>query len=216
MKLLRIALLYVIIIMLVSCGKEDTNSIIPGYIKPGDFRPRGIIGMPAYPSVAPKSYNLTDSTFTGGDGSCSGQQCLAVYGLWSTDNIPVEGIAIRDNDTINSRLLMKLTRVTGTNWDIRLTYKGIAYENSVVVDSSYASLSFCTTIIPTQPAYDPDNVPGSGDEFTASATFLVKATFTVIKSIVLQTKDKSSSVTLNPGDSIVALAHSAIGSTACP
>ena len=209
MKLLRVALLYVIIIMLVSCGKEKENSVVPGYIKPGEFRPKGMIV---------KGYNLPFSISGGGESgtwTCSGEQCLSVHGLWNTENIPVEGVAIKDNDTVNSQLLMKMTRVKGIPWKIKVTYKGTEYENSVV-DNSFVDLSFCTTSIPTSPAYDPDGVPGSGDELKASEIFLVKATVKFLQDVQLQTSDKSKTLTLSTGGQIVAHAHSEVGSTSCP
>jgi hypothetical protein len=207
MKFSRLALLFFVTLLLVGCGKEDENSVIPGYIKPGDFRPKGIFT---------KEYTLTDPTFTGGDGTCSGDDCLAVYGLWSTNNVPVEGLAVKDDDTADSHMLMKLTRVKGAQWQIKLTYKGIAYKNNLV-PASAIDLVFCTTAIPTLPAYDPDAVPDSGDEFKASETFLVKATATVINSIALQTDEEvPKTITLNSGDEIIAQAYSAVGTSACP
>jgi hypothetical protein len=212
MKFLRLALLFFVIILLIGCGKEDKQSVVPGYIKPGEFRPKGIFA---------KSYSLHYSISDGatvidsGDLTCSGDECLAVYGLWSTNNIPVEGIAIKDNDTVDSQMLMKMTRVKGTDWQIKLTYKGVGYKNNLVAFGNI-DLAFCTTNIHTLPAYDPDGVPDSGDEFTASETFLVKGTLTLLAPVVLQTEDKTKTLTFSAGGGIVAQAYTAIGTSACP
>jgi hypothetical protein len=214
MKLLRLALLYVIIIMLIGCGKEDQDSPVPGYIKPGDFRPKGMLtkGYTLHYSIVDVP---TGTPIDSGNLTCSGEYCLAVYALWSTSDTPVEGIAIKDDDTVAPQMLMKLTRVKGTDWQVRLTYKGIGYKNTLVPFASL-DLAFCTTAIPTLPAYDPDGVAASGDEFNVTETFLVKGTLTLLADVVLQTEDKSKTLTLSAGGEIVAIAHGAKGTTTCP
>lgn len=199
-----------LVLLLIGCGTEDDTSIIPGYIRPGDFRPRGILT---------KSYNLTDGTFTDGDGVCSsGQGCMAVYAFWVNNNIPVEGIAIKDDDSADSRLLMKITRVKYTTWFIKLTYKGIKY--SATAGTSDISLEVCQSSTPSFPAYiyDPDSIPSSGDEttFDVSDSYIDRATLTVNNAVTLETEDKSKTITLNPGDTIVAHAFNAFTSTTCP
>ena len=201
-----------LVLLLIGCGKEDDTSIIPGYIKPGDFRPKGLLA---------KSYNFTDissTTFDAADASCTGVGCLAVYAFWVNNNIPVEGIAIKDDDSVDSRLLMKITRVKYTTWFIKLTYKGIEY--SATAGTSDISLDLCQSSTPSFPAYtyDPDSTPSSGDEttFDVSDSFLDRATLTVINAVPLQTDDKSKTITLKTGDTIVAHAFNAFTSTTCP
>jgi hypothetical protein len=205
MKLSLSALILIATILLAGCGKEDDESVTPGYLKPGEFRPKGIIE---------KGYTFTDPIFTGGDGTCSGEECLAAYALWSTDNIPVEGVAVKDNDSVDSRLLLKMTRVKGTQWSIKLTYKGKAYLNKAVPASSI-DLSICTTDVRTLPEYTSAE---SGDLLDASETFLVKATITVVATTIeLKTdEDTPETIELIKDDEIIAQAFSSRGAPACP
>lgn len=208
MKLLPFAAL-LLILSVAGCGSEDEDSIIPGYLSPGDFRPKGMLV---------KEYTLTDPTFTGGDGSCSGEECLAVYALWVTSNIPVEGLAVKDDDTVDSRLLLKISRIKYGAWVIRLTYKGIEYGASA--GSADLLLELCNTTTPTFPAYtyDPDLIPGNEDDvvYDVSASTLSRATLTVIAPIALLTDDGTKTIILNPGDEIIAQAFNALTTATCP
>jgi hypothetical protein len=208
MKFSKLAAL-LFIIAITGCGKEDENSIIPGYIKPSDFRPKGLLA---------KSYSFSDGTFTAGDGSCTGEQCLTVYAVWVTSNIPVEGVAVRTDDTVDSRLLYKMTRVKGAAWSLRLTYRGIEYRGSAT--NADITLDVCSTIIPVMDAYDPDGSPASGDEFTATEATLKKATVTFINPVTIDNGEtdplKHKEITFGAGDEIIANAYNGLATTTCP
>jgi hypothetical protein len=199
----------VFILAIAGCGKEDEDSIIPGYLSPGEFRPKGML--------TDKAYTLTDGTL-GGYGNCSGEQCLAVYALWVVNNYPVEGVAIKDDDTVNSRLFLKITRVKFGSWSIRLTFNGIEYSGAA--SATDITLDICNTATPTFPAYtyDPDGTPANGDEvvYDVSDSTLARATLTVINAVALQTDDKTGTINLNPGDEIVAHAFNGFSTTTCP
>ncbi len=201
----------VCIISMAGCGSEDEDSIFPGYIKPGDFRPKGMLV---------KAYTLTDAAFIpDGDDTCSGEECLAVYAFWLINNIPVEGVAVKSDDTVDSRLLMKFTRFPGGPWTIKLTYKGVEY-TTAPGGTTNLDLEVCRTDTRTFPAYpdiDDNGIPDIADGFYASETFLSRATLTVITApIPLQNEAKTVTINLNPGNEIVAHAFNAITTTPCP
>lgn len=199
----------VCIVSMAGCGSEDEDSIFPGYIKPGDFRPKGMLV---------KEYTLTDAAFIpDGDNTCTGEECLAVYAFWLVNNFPVEGVAIKSGDTVDSRLLMKFTRVPGGPWTIKLTYKGIEY-TTAPGGTTNLDLDVCRTTFPTFPAYTYDPTPAIGDEviYNESDSFLSRATLTVTAAIPLQNEAKTATINLNTGDEIVAQAFNAFTSAACP
>ncbi|HQL81223.1 MAG TPA: hypothetical protein PK307_03425 [Spirochaetota bacterium] len=207
MKVLKLVAL-MFILAIAGCGKEDEDSIIPGYLSPGEFRPKGIL--------TEKAYTLTDGTLVG-YGNCSGEECLAVYALWVVNNYPVEGVAIKDDDTVDSRLFMKITRVKFGSWSIRLTFNGIEYNGAA--SASDITLDICNTATPTFPAYpdvDDNGIPDTPDGFTASDSTLARATLTVVNPVALQTDDKTGTINLNPGDEIVAHAFNGFSTSTCP
>ena len=82
-RLVACALLFAALIP--GCAKEDEEKIIPGYLSPGQFRPRGVLGS--------KSIDLSFAT------SCSGEDCLAVYANWLAGTVLVSGFAVSDKNS---------------------------------------------------------------------------------------------------------------------
>src|SRR4030042_6569526 len=146
MDRLRQLALYIIILMLIGCGEESEDNIIPGYISPGQFRPKGML--------TDISYQLSDATIDPADRTCSPpDECLAVYANWLSGEVPLDGIAIRNSNTANSKLSMKIYRIKGTGWRISMVYKGVGYTGTAPIGD--ITVSLCKSTIETLPPYTP-------------------------------------------------------------
>jgi hypothetical protein len=148
MNLYKYVLLYLVIIMLIGCGKKESDQYIAGYINPGDFCSKGLAGEKAY-------------RFTNASKSCStGANCAAVHCNWyvsesltSFNNaFPTEGIGANDRHLAQPTFDFKLTRVVGTPWTAEMILNGVRYTaiNINVRLTTYQSADF------TDQTWDPE------------------------------------------------------------
>ena len=187
-------------VLVTGCAKESKEQIIPGYISPGQFRPRGVL--------ASKEINVADLP------GCSGEQCVAVYTNWLATNILVSGFAISDKDSPTPTYNMKVTQdIAG--WKIvlitdRPTAKGVRYER--IVPRNDIQVDFCrsnTYSLPACPASECDQ------EYENEGTLLVRADITFNSDITLVNADHGD-VVINNGDRIRAQAYNISSDSPCP
>jgi hypothetical protein len=128
MNLFKYLSLYLVILMLVGCGKKESNQYIAGYISPGDFCKKGLAHEKAY-------------RFTNASKSCStGIDCPAVHTNWYASEsvtsfnkaVPTEGIGVNDKQLPQPTFDFKLTRVVNTPWSAEMVLNGVRYSASNV------------------------------------------------------------------------------------
>lgn len=160
MKQIMPILLWIIIALtavMTGCSKSDSDSVIPGYLPPGDFRPQGI--------AREKAYSFSDPTIAR---SCAADDsCMAVYGLWLTgtsytSSVPVPGFALDDTHEIISgaassiTFSVKMMSFAGT-WSISMIIDGVQYTGTT--PESSVTLSDLTSADDTMPACDTTTLP---------------------------------------------------------
>ncbi len=171
---------------ILGCAKESDDKTYPGYIKPGDFRPRGVL--------ASKEISLGGSL---SGYNCAGSDCLAVYANWPVGTIVLKGIAVKDNST-DPTFSMYIIQTLG-GWHIQITNNGIDYSQNVLAED--ISISSCTSTVQTLP---PCAAPPCAEEFDASGVYLVETTVDFINTITI------GPLTINSGSRIVAQGHGVI------
>jgi hypothetical protein len=183
-----------IILSFTYCTESSSNpKFIPGYISPGEFRPRGVarekqyrlgIGGILNQSCGPASLPPADPGFPGG------MECAAVYTQWLTPESDVysEGIAVNDRNNPVPVFSMKLYHVLGFPlWYFSIIINGASY--SGVIDSGAFSIVRGKSLDFSIPAYG---------TLTDSGVNINLATITFNKDV------KSGNITLiNAGDTIV-------------
>jgi hypothetical protein len=192
MKLIKFITLFIIITaaaVVSDCSKESDKQVIPGYLPPGAFRPKGIarekvfrmdfIDNSTSPATTIGNFcssgtNINDPTTTDPTNTDSTGRCMAVYGLWLTGtsyttSYPTEGIALNDSYNPTTSMTLKMIRYPNTPWTVYLYLNGVRYTNRSVSD---IELVTCESVDYTTPAYTkPDG------EVLASSGVRLKLTF---------------------------------------
>lgn len=186
------------------CAKEDEEKIIPGYLSPGQFRPRGVLDT--------KSISFGNASF---NKSCSGEDCLAVYANWLAGTFLVSGFAVSDKNNTPSTYSMKVTQDL-TGWKLVLIIEkggtqGVKYEK--IISGNDFTVDFCRSCEYALPAC---TSPPCVEEYEDEGGQLVQATITFTNQIILENDNPIyGDVIIDIGDEIVAQAHNVSVDTYC-
>ncbi len=215
MKRRLVACALLLAALIPGCAKEDEEKIIPGYLSPGQFRPRGVLDT--------KSISFGNASF---NKSCSGEECLAVYTTWLAGTFLVSGFAVSDKNSATPTYSMKVTQDL-VGWKLVLVIekggtRGVKYEK--IISRNDFTLSFCRSCeysfpLCCQTNTDPDYIPGEPlcqKRYEAKGSQLVQATITFNNEIILENDNPIyGNVIIDAGDVIVAQAHNVSVDTYC-
>jgi hypothetical protein len=163
----------IIIVLLAGCASDDSQTYIPGYISPGEFRTRGV--------AAEKTYNFSNLAVLDNDSvpgpddprSCSGALCATVYITWLTgltyqESVPVNGFAVTDSHLRPSTFFVKVVQ-TLEGWIVYMRINGVLY---IGLANDKFTITPLTSATKTWPACSSSTVPACVDTFAESEDFL--------------------------------------------
>ncbi|MBN2080542.1 MAG: hypothetical protein JW838_16355 [Spirochaetes bacterium] len=203
MKRRLVACALLLAALIPGCAKEDQEKIIPGYLSPGQFRPRGVL-------------DDKEISFTGDLSSknCSGEDCLAIYTTWLVGSFLVSGFAISDKNSATPTYSMKVTQDL-VGWRLILIIErsgtqGVKYEK--IISGNDFTVEFCKSDEYALPAC---TSPPCDEEYEDEGGLLVRATITFNNPITLENADHGD-IVISAGNRIVAQAYNVSTSETCP
>jgi hypothetical protein len=191
MKLSMKLSLCIIILAVMGCGKESDQQIIPGWISPGVFRPKGVASEKTY------NFSSVSKSCAAGTGNCNAVYCGWVTGTSYSQSIPTVGVAVDDKHTTPHEFNFRMLAIPGTFWSITMVVNGKKYVGS----SSDIRLTKLESADDTLPFFDVDNngsTPIAPDEDDLLASNIkIKIMVVEFTAPITLTAEDASTVTIN-------------------